>query len=134
MRAPRARLLGSRKSASGSTARWRCRRHRLGRCHPGGAGHGGRLCLHRLGLSLPRTRARAATPTSRPLWTATSDDIVYSNLFTGVHGNYLALSIRAAGLDPENLPESDLSKMNFGGDAKKAWICGQAHQRRDQHR
>jgi len=54
---------------------------------------------------------------------------VYSNLFTGVHGNYLAPSIRAAGLDPENLPESDPSKMNFGGDAKKAWKdiwgCGQ---------
>jgi nitronate monooxygenase len=46
-----------------------------------------------------------------------------------VHGNYLAPSIRAAGLDPENLPESDPSKMNFGGDAKKAWKdiwgCGQ---------
>ncbi len=59
----------------------------------------------------------------------TSDDIVYSNLFTGVHGNYLAPSIRAAGLDPDNLPESDPSKMNFGGDAKKAWKdiwgCGQ---------
>ena len=58
-----------------------------------------------------------------------SDDIVYSNLFTGVHGNYLKASIRAAGLDPDNLPESDPSKMNFGGDAKKAWKdiwgCGQ---------
>jgi nitronate monooxygenase len=46
-----------------------------------------------------------------------------------VHGNYLAPSIRAAGLDPEHLPESDPSKMNFGGDAKKAWKdiwgCGQ---------
>ena len=58
-----------------------------------------------------------------------SDDIVYSNLFTGVHGNYLAPSIRAAGMDPDHLPESDPSKMNFGGDAKKAWKdiwgCGQ---------
>ena len=58
-----------------------------------------------------------------------SDDVVYSNLFTGVHGNYLAPSIRAAGLDPENLPDSDPSKMNFGGGAKKAWKdiwgCGQ---------
>ena len=58
-----------------------------------------------------------------------SDEIVYSNLFTGVHGNYLAPSILAAGLDPLNLPESDPSKMNFGGDAKKAWKdiwgCGQ---------
>ncbi|MEO8154167.1 MAG: nitronate monooxygenase family protein [Rhizobacter sp.] len=53
-----------------------------------------------------------------------SDDIVYSNLFTGVHGNYLAPSIRAAGLDPDNLPESDPSKMSFGGgegSKKKAW-------------
>ncbi|MDO9090582.1 MAG: nitronate monooxygenase family protein [Burkholderiaceae bacterium] len=58
-----------------------------------------------------------------------SDDIVYSNLFTGVHGNYLAPSIRAAGLDPEHLPESDPSKMNFSGTAVKAWKdiwgCGQ---------
>ena len=51
-------------------------------------------------------------------------DIVYSNLFTGVHGNYLRSSIAAAGLDPDNLPESDKSKMNFGsgGNTKsKAW-------------
>jgi nitronate monooxygenase len=41
-------------------------------------------------------------------------DIVYTNLFTGVHGNYLRPSIEAAGLDPDNLPESDPSKMNFG--------------------
>jgi nitronate monooxygenase len=50
-----------------------------------------------------------------------SDDIVYSNLFTGVHGNYLKPSIVAAGMDPEHLPESDPTKMNFGGDAAKAW-------------
>lgn len=51
-------------------------------------------------------------------------DIVYSNLFTGVHGNYLRGSIEAAGLDPDNLPEGDLSTMNFGGDngsKAKAW-------------
>src|SRR6266850_2424776 len=51
-------------------------------------------------------------------------DIVYSNLFTGVHGNYLGPSIVAAGLDPDNLPLSDKSKMNFGsgGNTKaKAW-------------
>lgn len=50
--------------------------------------------------------------------------IVYTNLFTGVHGNYLRASIEAAGLDPDNLPESDPSKMNFGsgGNTKaKAW-------------
>lgn len=59
-------------------------------------------------------------------------DIVYSNLFTGVHGNYLAPSIAKAGLDPANLPESDPSAMNFGsGGSSKAkawkdiWGCGQ---------
>ena len=73
--------------------------------------------------------ARAAEAYKQAIVDSNSDDIVYSNLFTGVHGNYLAPSIRAAGLDPENLPESDPSKMNFGGDAKKAWKdiwgCGQ---------
>ncbi len=48
-------------------------------------------------------------------------DIVYTNLFTGVHGNYLRTSIERAGLDPENLPESDPSKMNFASDKTKAW-------------
>ncbi|MGZ3291556.1 MAG: nitronate monooxygenase, partial [Xanthobacteraceae bacterium] len=48
-------------------------------------------------------------------------DIVYTNLFTGVHGNYLRKSIVAAGLDPENLPESDKSKMSFGSGSAKAW-------------
>jgi nitronate monooxygenase len=75
------------------------------------------------------TEARAAEDYKQAIVDSNSDDIVYSNLFTGVHGNYLAPSIRAAGLDPENLPESDPSKMNFGGDAKKAWKdiwgCGQ---------
>tara|TARA_R110000868_G_scaffold10429_6_gene51245 strand:- start:2510 stop:3484 length:975 start_codon:yes stop_codon:yes gene_type:complete len=53
-----------------------------------------------------------------------ADDIVYTNLFTGVHGNYLAPSVAAAGLDPHNLPAADKSKMNFGsgGNMKqKAW-------------
>jgi nitronate monooxygenase len=58
-----------------------------------------------------------------------SDDIVLSNLFTGVHGNYLAPSILKAGLDPAHLSESDPGKMNFGGGAQKAWKdiwgCGQ---------
>jgi len=61
-----------------------------------------------------------------------ADDIVYSNLFTGVHGNYLKPSVEAAGLDPHNLPESDPSKMDFGSagntDAKawkNIWGCGQ---------
>jgi nitronate monooxygenase len=73
--------------------------------------------------------ARATDDYKRAIVEGSSDDIVYSNLFTGVHGNYLKRSIRAAGLDPDNLPESDPSKMNFGGDAKKAWKdiwgCGQ---------
>ena len=61
-----------------------------------------------------------------------SSDIVYSNLFTGVHGNYLAPSIRAAGLDPDELPQSDPTQMDFGSggntDAKawkNIWGCGQ---------
>ena len=73
--------------------------------------------------------ARASDAYKQAIVDSNSDDIVYSNLFTGVHGNYLAPSIRAAGMDPDNLPESDPSKMNFGGDAKKAWKdiwgCGQ---------
>ena len=67
--------------------------------------------------------ARAADEYKHAIVEGSSDDIVYSNLFTGVHGNYLKASIEAAGLDPDNLPESDASKMSFGeGDrAKKAW-------------
>ena len=73
--------------------------------------------------------ARASDAYKQAIVDCNSDDIIYRNLFTGVHGNYLAPSIRAAGMDPENLPESDPSAMNFGGDAKKAWKdiwgCGQ---------
>jgi nitronate monooxygenase len=73
--------------------------------------------------------ARATDAYKQAIVDGNSDDVVYSNLFTGVHGNYLAPSIRAAGLDPDNLPESDPSKMNFGGGAQKAWKdiwgCGQ---------
>ena len=73
--------------------------------------------------------ARASAAYKQAIVDGDSDDIVYSNLFTGVHGNYLAPSIRAAGLDPEHLPESDPSQMNFGGDSAKAWKdiwgCGQ---------
>ena len=61
-----------------------------------------------------------------------SADIVNSDLFTGVHGNYLRPSIEAAGLDPDNLPDGDVSTMNFGsgGDTsakawKDIWGCGQ---------
>ena len=74
--------------------------------------------------------ARATDAYKQAIVESNSDDIVYSNLFTGVHGNYLAPSIRAAGLDPLNLPESDPSKMNFGGAGaakawKEIWGCGQ---------
>jgi len=58
------------------------------------------------------------------LITSSASDIVYSSLFTGVHGNYLKPSIEKAGLDPDNLPSADKSKMNFGsgGNTKsKAW-------------
>jgi len=67
--------------------------------------------------------ARASDEYKNAIVEGSSDDIVYSNLFTGVHGNYLAPSIRAAGMDPENLPQGDLKTMNFGGgeSAKKAW-------------
>ncbi len=66
--------------------------------------------------------ARATEAYKQAIVAGTSDDIVYSNLFTGVHGNYLRASIVAAGLDPDHLPESDPSKMNFGGNAAaKAW-------------
>jgi nitronate monooxygenase len=67
--------------------------------------------------------ARASDGYKQAIVEGTSDDIVYSNLFTGVHGNYLKSSIRAAGLDPDKLPESDPSKMSFGGGegSKKAW-------------
>jgi len=73
--------------------------------------------------------ARAQDAYKQSIVDSNSDDIVYSNLFTGVHGNYLAPSIRNAGMDPENLPVSDPSKMNFAGDKSKAWKdiwgCGQ---------
>ena len=64
--------------------------------------------------------ARASDAYKQAIVDGSSDDIVYSSLFTGVHGNYLKRSISAAGLDPDNLPESDPSKMSFGSD-RKAW-------------
>jgi nitronate monooxygenase len=65
--------------------------------------------------------ARASDEYKQMIVASNSDDIVYSNLFTGVHGNYLRGSIVAAGMDPDKLPESDPSAMNFGGGAAKAW-------------
>ena len=76
--------------------------------------------------------ANAEQPYKQSLVDSSADDIVLSSLFTGVHGNYLKPSIIAAGMDPDNLPESDPSKMNFGSggnsDAKAwkdIWGCGQ---------
>ncbi len=68
--------------------------------------------------------ANASDPHKQAIVDASAEDIVYTNLFTGVHGNYLRPSIVNAGLDPDNLPQSDPSKMNFGsgGNTKaKAW-------------
>jgi nitronate monooxygenase len=76
--------------------------------------------------------ARAADAYKQSIVDSNSDDIVYSSLFTGVHGNYLKPSIIAAGMDPDNLPDGDLKTMNFAsGDGSKSkawkdiWGCGQ---------
>ncbi|MEY2952471.1 MAG: hypothetical protein RLZZ401_558 [Pseudomonadota bacterium] len=76
--------------------------------------------------------ARASDAYKQSIVDSNSDDIVYSSLFTGVHGNYLKPSIIAAGMDPNNLPDGDVKTMNFaGGDGSKAkawkdiWGCGQ---------
>jgi nitronate monooxygenase len=75
--------------------------------------------------------ARAVEGYKEMIVQSNSDDIVYSNFYTGIHGNYLKGSIRNAGMDPDNLPESDPSKMNFAtsGSSAKAWKdiwgCGQ---------
>jgi nitronate monooxygenase len=76
--------------------------------------------------------ARASQAYKEAITQAHAADIVYTNLFTGVHGNYLKSSIKAAGLDPDNLPESDPTRMNFGSGGNQAakawkdiWGCGQ---------
>jgi nitronate monooxygenase len=77
--------------------------------------------------------ARAVEGYKEMITKSNSDDIVYSNFYTGIHGNYLKGSIQNAGMDPDNLPDSDPSKMNFstgeGASAAKAWKdiwgCGQ---------
>ena len=76
--------------------------------------------------------ARASDAYKQAIVDGNSDDIVYSSLFTGVHGNYLKPSIIAAGMDPDNLPEGDVKTMNFaGGEGSKTkawkdiWGCGQ---------
>ncbi|EOU1352839.1 NAD(P)H-dependent flavin oxidoreductase [Pseudomonas aeruginosa] len=74
--------------------------------------------------------AQASTEYKQAVVECDSDGIVYTNSFTGVHGNYLKSSILAAGLDPNDLPTSDPTKMNFGEGAaakvwKDIWGCGQ---------
>lgn len=85
-----------------------------------------------IGSAFIATEEAMADPAYKQMLVDSSaTDIVYSNLFTGVHGNYLRPSIVRAGLDPDNLPVSDPSKMNFAelSDGKKAWRdiwgCGQ---------
>jgi nitronate monooxygenase len=65
--------------------------------------------------------ANAAAAYKAALIEGSAASIVYTNVITGVHGNYLKPSLIAAGLDPDNLPQSDPSKMDFGDDRKKAW-------------
>ena len=65
--------------------------------------------------------ANAAAGYKQAVVDAQASDIIYTNLFTGVHGNYLKSSIVAAGLDPESLPMSDPSAMNFASGSSKAW-------------
>ncbi|MEX0344537.1 MAG: NAD(P)H-dependent flavin oxidoreductase [Rhizobiaceae bacterium] len=107
-------------------------------CLSGAIAHGGAVLaaeamgadLAYIGSPFIATReARAADAYKDMIVESRAEDIVYSNLFTGVHGNYLKGSIVNAGMDPDNLPVSDPSKMNFGGDKTKAWKdiwgCGQ---------
>lgn len=65
--------------------------------------------------------AHAVDDYKRAIVNSSASDIIYTNLFTGVHGNYIRESILNAGLDPDALPESDKTKMNFGSDKAKAW-------------
>ncbi|WP_238319247.1 NAD(P)H-dependent flavin oxidoreductase [Parvularcula oceani] len=76
--------------------------------------------------------ARASDDYKQGMVEGRAEDVVYTNYFSGVHGNYFGPSIRKAGLDPDNLPEADPTKMNFksGGDSNKKvwkdiWGCGQ---------
>jgi len=84
-----------------------------------------------IGSPFIATEEAVADPRYKEMITeSTSQDIVYSNLFTGVHGNYLKPSIVASGLDPDNLPTSDPSTMSFSPDTKAKpwrdiWGCGQ---------
>lgn len=85
-----------------------------------------------IGSAFIATQEANAVPGYKEMITQSSaKDILHSNLFTGVHGNYLRPSIVAAGMDPDNLPSGDVSQMNFGTDRakpkawKEIWGCGQ---------
>ncbi|HEY2482824.1 MAG TPA: nitronate monooxygenase family protein, partial [Caulobacteraceae bacterium] len=86
-----------------------------------------------VGSAFIATREANAPPGYKDMIVASGgEDIVYTNLFTGVLGNYLRPSVVAAGLDPENLPQADPSKMNFGSGGNQSakawrdiWGCGQ---------
>ncbi|ARN21469.1 NAD(P)H-dependent flavin oxidoreductase [Piscinibacter gummiphilus] len=85
-----------------------------------------------IGSAFIATQEANAVPGYKEMITqSAAKDIVHTNLFTGVHGNYLKPSIVAAGMDPDNLPEGDVSTMNFGSDRQKPkawkeiWGCGQ---------
>lgn len=73
-------------------------------------------------MFIAATEANATPDYKADIVASSADGIIYTNLFTGVHGNYLKSSVVRAGLDPDNLPESDPSKMNFGSNRPaKAW-------------
>jgi nitronate monooxygenase len=73
-------------------------------------------------MFIAATEANAVDAYKEDIVANSADGIIYTNLFTGVHGNYLKSSVTRAGLDPENLPISDPSKMDFGSNrAPKAW-------------
>ncbi len=75
-----------------------------------------------IGSAFIATEEANAEPAYKEMIVASgASDIVYTNLVTGVHGNYLKPSLARAGLDPDNLPESDVSKMSFGEGRTKAW-------------
>ena len=85
-----------------------------------------------IGSAFIATReANAGEAYKKMITECSASDIVHTNLITGVHGNYLKPSLRAAGLDPDNLPTSDPSKMSFASDRQKPkawkdiWGCGQ---------
>ncbi len=76
--------------------------------------------------------ANASAEYQQAIVEANAEDIVYTNFFSGIHGNYLKSSVRASGMDPDALPEADPSKMDFGSGGatsakvwKDIWGCGQ---------